>query len=108
MEDSKKSQTLLAYVSRSHEYVLFDPYSDETLETSAKDYEVLLAAISKKKKRSRKKTLLAMSERPWETMFRGSTLNIPPFPDVCASFFASRMQKRICERVEIQPESHSP
>ncbi|XP_024005503.1 WD repeat-containing protein 75 [Eutrema salsugineum] len=108
VEDSKKSQTLLAYVNGRHEYVLFDPFSDETLETSAKDYEVLLAAISEKSKRSRKKTLLAMLERPFETMFCGSTLNIPPFPDVCADFFASRMRKNICESVEMQPESHSP
>ncbi|KAL0872751.1 hypothetical protein Bca101_022456 [Brassica carinata] len=107
VEDSKKSQTLLAYVNRSNEYVLFDPFSDETLETSAKDYEVLLEAISKKKKkkRSRKKTLLA--ERPWETKFCGSTLNIPPFPEACDAFFASKVGKKICERVELQPDSHS-
>ncbi|KAG2249885.1 hypothetical protein Bca52824_089513 [Brassica carinata] len=79
---------------------------DETLETSAKDYEVLLEAISKKKKkRSRKKTLLA--ERPWETKFCGSTLNIPPFPEACDAFFASKVGKKICERVELQPDSHS-
>ncbi|KAL0687095.1 hypothetical protein Bca4012_086772 [Brassica carinata] len=105
VEDSEKSQTLLAYVNRSNEYVLFDPYSDETLETSAKDYEVLLEAISKKRKRSRKKTLLA--ERPWETKFCGSTLCIPPFRDACSAFFASRMGKKICERVEMHPDSHS-
>ncbi|KAG7626664.1 WD40 repeat [Arabidopsis thaliana x Arabidopsis arenosa] len=105
VEDGKKSQPLLAYVNRSHEYVLFDPYSDEKLETSAIDYEVFLAAISKKKKRSRKKAL--MSEKPWETMFCGSTLNFPPFPDLCASFFSSRMQKEVCERADRQPERHS-
>lgn len=105
VEDSEKSQTLLAYVNRSNEYVLFDPYSDETLETSAKDYEVLLEAISKKRKRSRKKTLLA--ERPWETKFCGSTLSIPPFRDACSAFFASKMGKKICERVEMHPDSHS-
>ncbi|CAH8274586.1 unnamed protein product [Arabidopsis lyrata] len=105
VEDGKKSQPLLAYVNRSHEYVLFDPYGDEKLETSAIDYEVFLAAISKKTKRSRKKAL--MSEKPWETNFCGSTLNFPPFPDVCSAFFSSRMQKKVCERAEREPESHS-
>lgn len=109
MEDGQKSQTLLAYVNGSNEYVLFDPYSDETHETTAKDYELLLEAISKKKKkkRSRKRTSLAKSERPWETKFCGSTLNIPPFRDACSAFFASKMGKKICERVELQPDSHS-
>ncbi|KAL1210327.1 hypothetical protein V5N11_006661 [Cardamine amara subsp. amara] len=107
VEDGKKSQPLIAYVNGSHEYVLFDPYGDEKLETSAIDYEVFLAAISKKKKRSRKKALLAMSERPWESKFCGSTLNFPPFPDVCAAFFGSRMHKKMCEGVERQPERHS-
>ncbi|KAJ4913724.1 Transducin family protein / WD-40 repeat family protein [Raphanus sativus] len=109
VEDGQKSQTLLAYVNGSNEYVLFDPYSDETHETTAKDYELLLEAISKKKKkkRSRKRTSLAKSERPWETKFCGSTLNIPPFRDACSAFFASKMGKKICERVELQPDSHS-
>ncbi|EOA15844.1 hypothetical protein CARUB_v10007543mg [Capsella rubella] len=97
--DSKKSQPLLGYVNRSHEYVLFDPYSDEKLESSAIDYEVFLAAISKKKKkRSRKEA--KMSERPWETMFCGSKLDFPPFPDVCSAIFGSQMIKKECERVE--------
>ncbi|CAH8377974.1 unnamed protein product [Eruca vesicaria subsp. sativa] len=108
VEDSKNSRTLLAYVNRSNEYVLFDPFSDETLETSAKDYEVLLEAISKKKKkRTRKGTLMATSERPWETKFCGSMLNIPPSRDACSAFFASKMGKKICQRVEMQPDSHS-
>lgn len=108
VEDGKTSQPLIAYVNGSHEYVLFDPYGDEKLETSAIDYEVLIAAISNKKKISRKKALSAMSERAWESKFCGSTLNFPPFPDVCAAFFGSRMPKKMREREETQPESHSP
>ncbi|CAN8267470.1 unnamed protein product [Cochlearia groenlandica] len=105
--DGKNSEPLLAYINRDNEYALFDPFSDETLETSANDYEDLLEAMSKKKRRTRKKTLLAISKRPWERKYCGSTVDIPPFPDMCDAYFASKKHKRVCGRVERIPESHS-
>lgn len=42
LEGDDKSQLRLAYVNGSHEYVVFDPNSDETHERSAIDYEGLV------------------------------------------------------------------
>lgn len=39
--EGDKSQLRLAYVNGSHEYVVFDPNSDESHERSAIDYEGL-------------------------------------------------------------------
>lgn len=40
--EGDKSQLSLAYVNGSHEYVVFNPSSDETHERSAVDYEGLV------------------------------------------------------------------
>lgn len=40
--EGDKSQLRLAYVNGSHEYVVFDPNSDDTHERSAIDYEGLV------------------------------------------------------------------
>lgn len=39
-------------------------------------------------------TPFVSSERPWETIFSGSTLNFPPLQKLCAEFFESLMEKR--------------
>ncbi|KAL0643576.1 hypothetical protein Bca4012_041866 [Brassica carinata] len=39
-------------------------------------------------------TPFVSSERPWETIFSGSTLNFPPLLKLCGEFFESLMEKR--------------
>ncbi|KAF2576631.1 hypothetical protein F2Q70_00001058 [Brassica cretica] len=39
-------------------------------------------------------TPFVSSERPWETIFSGSTLNFPPLQKLCGEFFESLMEKR--------------
>lgn len=38
-------------------------------------------------------TPFVSSERPWETIFSGSTLNFPPLQKLCGDFFESLMEK---------------
>lgn len=35
------------------------------------------------------------SERPWETIFSGSSHVLPPLTKLCASFFESLLEKRL-------------
>jgi NET1-associated nuclear protein 1 (U3 small nucleolar RNA-associated protein 17) len=111
--EGDKSQLRLAYVNGSHEYVVFDPNSDESHERSAIDYEGLagheettgdfgytslygqLPDYDKKRMEDSESlaTPFVSSERPWETIFSGSTLNFPPLPKLCAEFFESLMEK---------------
>ncbi|CAL9223541.1 unnamed protein product [Arabidopsis halleri] len=111
--EGDKSQLRLAYVNGSREYVVFDPNSDESHERSAVDYDGL-AGLEETgdagytslygqlpdydKKRMEDVDSLATpfisSERPWETIFSGSTLNFPPLQKLCAEFFESLMEKR--------------
>ncbi|KAG2323468.1 hypothetical protein Bca52824_016681 [Brassica carinata] len=112
LEGDDKSQLCLAYVNGSHEYVVFDPNSDDTHERSAIDYEGLvgeeetgdigytslygqLPDYDKKRKEDAESlaTPFVSSERPWETIFSGSTLNFPPLQKLCGEFFESLMEK---------------
>jgi NET1-associated nuclear protein 1 (U3 small nucleolar RNA-associated protein 17) len=111
--EGDKSQLRLAYVNGSHEYVVFDPNSDESHERSAVDYDGLagleetgdagytslygqLPDYDKKRMEDVESlgTPFVSSERPWETIFSGSTLNFPPLQKLCAEFFESLMEKR--------------
>ncbi|KAL0655060.1 hypothetical protein Bca4012_075644 [Brassica carinata] len=110
--EGDKSQLRLAFVNGSHEYVVFDPSSDDTHERSAIDYEGLvgeeetgdfgytslygqLPDYDKKRKEDAESlaTPFISSERPWETIFSGSTLNFPPLQKLCGEFFESLMEK---------------
>ncbi|XP_010525723.1 PREDICTED: WD repeat-containing protein 75 [Tarenaya hassleriana] len=103
--DEKPSRLLLAYVNGDHEYVLFDPHSDESHERSVIDYESVAAHeetgeygyatlygqlpdYDKRRQEEKEKTwsITVSAERPWEKIFSGSTLNFPPLPKLCASF----------------------
>ncbi|WZZ85749.1 hypothetical protein YC2023_114328 [Brassica napus] len=107
LEGDDKSQLRLAYVNGSREYVVFDPrrvlqvtrrqkvsiflgdFGYTSLYGQLPDYD---------KKRTESVESLATpfvsSERPWETIFSGSTLNFPPLQKLCGEFFESLMEKR--------------
>lgn len=116
LEGYDKSQLRLAYVNGSREYVVFDPDSDEILERSAEGlagdeetggnllgdfrYASLYGQLlDYDKKRMENVVSLAtspfvLSERQWETIFSGYTLNFPPLQKLCGQFFESLMEKR--------------
>ncbi|PON79543.1 WD repeat containing protein [Trema orientale] len=108
--DSKSSQVLLAYIDSDHEYVVFDPHNNEAPVLSLNGREQL-AAIEEKGQfgyasiygelpefeLKRNQNLLAPSgpsERPWETIFSGSSHNLPPLTKLCSAFLESLLEKR--------------
>ncbi|KAJ4876937.1 Transducin/WD40 repeat-like superfamily protein [Raphanus sativus] len=113
LEGYDKSQLRLAYVNGSREYVVFGLDSDEILERSAEGlagdeetggnllgdfgYALLYGKLRDyDKKRMENVVSLAtspfvLSERQWETIFSGSTLNFPPRQKLCAIFILLRV-----------------
>ncbi|AES92286.2 putative transcription factor WD40-like family [Medicago truncatula] len=106
----KTSQTLLAYLNGDREYVLFDPYDKEAHElnmTMEDDlvgleengqfgytsiYPELPAFELKRNKTS--SVFSGVSNRPWETIFSGSSHMLPPLTKLCSEFMESLMEKR--------------
>ncbi|XP_061361499.1 uncharacterized protein LOC133305332 [Gastrolobium bilobum] len=108
--DGKPSQTLLAYINGDHEYVLFDPYGKEACELSMTTQDDLLAPEETGQfgyttiygelpkidlKRNKASSVLSSaSERPWETIFSGSSHMLPPLTKLCSEFLESLLEKR--------------
>ncbi|BBG92853.1 Transducin/WD40 repeat-like superfamily protein [Prunus dulcis] len=108
--DGKPPQTLLVYMNGDHEYVMFDPYGNETNELSLtkRESHVALdetgqfgyASIYGELPRfdlKRDQAFLAPSapsQRPWETLFSGSSHNLPPLTKLCSEFMESLLEKR--------------
>ncbi|KAI5348699.1 hypothetical protein L3X38_001586 [Prunus dulcis] len=108
--DGKPPQTLLVYMNGDHEYVIFDPYGNETNELSLtkRESHVALdetgqfgyASIYGELPRfdlKRDQAFLAPSapsQRPWETLFSGSSHNLPPLTKLCSEFMESLLEKR--------------
>ncbi|GAY37175.1 hypothetical protein CUMW_027030 [Citrus unshiu] len=110
ISDGKAPQTLLAYVNGDHEYVLFDPYGKEVHELSKIHWGDRLTHEEKGQfgyasiygelpefKLKRNQDLWAPSvpsEKPWETIFSGSSHNLPPLTKLCSAFLESLLEKR--------------
>ncbi|PON75897.1 WD repeat containing protein [Parasponia andersonii] len=108
--DSMSSQVLLAYIDSDHEYVVFDPHNNEAPVLSLNGREHLAAIEEKGQfgyasiygelpefKLKGNQNLLAPSgpsERPWETIFSGSSHNLPPLTKLCSAFLESLLEKR--------------
>ncbi|KAH9805892.1 transducin/WD40 repeat-like superfamily protein [Citrus sinensis] len=109
ISDGKAPQTLLAYVNGDHEYVLFDPYGKEvhelskfhqgdrlTHEEGQFGYASIYGELPEFKLK-RNQDLWAPSvpsEKPWETIFSGSSHNLPPLTKLCSAFLESLLEKR--------------
>ncbi|KAH7572563.1 hypothetical protein JRO89_XS04G0275200 [Xanthoceras sorbifolium] len=110
ISDGKPPQTLLAYMNGDHEYVLFDPYGEETHELNVippKDlvdpeeigqfgYASIYGELPEFELK-RNQTLWVPSvpsEKPWETLFSGSSHNLPPLTKLCSAFLESLLEKR--------------
>ncbi|OMO71724.1 hypothetical protein CCACVL1_18085 [Corchorus capsularis] len=111
--DGKSPELLLAYMNGDREYVLFDPYSKNAREVSVIHKEGLAALELKGQadqfgyasiygdlpefdmKRTQSSWVPSFpSERPWETIFSGSSHALPPLTKLCSAFLESLLEKR--------------
>ncbi|KAL9376817.1 hypothetical protein Peur_030937 [Populus x canadensis] len=108
--DGKPPQSLLAYINGDREYLLFDPEGKETnefsaikreglsnLEESGKfGYESIYGELPQfdPKRKQASWVPSAPLERPWETIFSGSSHNLPPLTKLCSAFLESLFEKR--------------
>nr|XP_025607167.1 WD repeat-containing protein 75 isoform X4 [Arachis hypogaea] len=106
--DGKTSQTLLVYINGDREYVIFDPYDKEghklsiirqdvaLEETGQFGYSSIYGELPKfdLQKDKAASVMSTASERPWETIFTGSTHMLPPLTKLCSVFLESLLEKR--------------
>ncbi|XP_016201344.1 WD repeat-containing protein 75 isoform X2 [Arachis ipaensis] len=106
--DGKTSQTLLVYINGDREYVIFDPYDKEghelsiirqdvpLEETGQFGYSSIYGELPKfdLQKDKTASVISTASERPWETIFTGSTHMLPPLTKLCSVFLESLLEKR--------------
>lgn len=114
--DSKTPDVLLAYMNGDHEYVLFDPYSKDAHEVSMSQkkghaalelkgqeaqfgYASIYGQLSEFDMKSTQTPWVPSfpSERPWETIFTGSSHNLPPLTKLCSTFLESLLEKRTAD-----------
>lgn len=107
--DEKPSQTSLAYINGDHEYIIFDPYDKDTREvkitrhgddheeTGKYGYAAVYGELPVEVATKRNDSLpapLEPSGKPWETIFSGSSHNLPPLTNLCSAFLESLLEKR--------------
>ncbi|KAE8713811.1 hypothetical protein F3Y22_tig00110204pilonHSYRG00015 [Hibiscus syriacus] len=111
--DGKTPEVLLAYMNGDHEYVVFDPYCKDAHEVnmSKKEglsalelkgqggqygYESIYGELPEFNKKIPETPWVPSfpSERPWETIFSGSSHNLPPLTKLCSAFLESLLEKR--------------
>ncbi|KAL6847087.1 hypothetical protein ACP4OV_022940 [Aristida adscensionis] len=99
---------LLVYVNGSHEYAIFDPRNKEELVISKnKDrkiraeepapigYASIYGELPKlESAKGVKDVPFIPSDRPWETIFSGSSHVLPPLTKLCSAFLSSLLEKR--------------
>ncbi|OAY64962.1 WD repeat-containing protein 75 [Ananas comosus] len=109
-EDNARGEpSLLAYINSDHEYIVFDPHNEDgRIGKSARrsqappeeavpiGYTSIYGELPKIE--SNKGTdwdiPFVPSERPWETIFSGSSHVLPPLTKLCSTFLASLLEKR--------------
>ncbi|CAK8532346.1 unnamed protein product [Lathyrus sativus] len=110
LADGKSSETLLTYLNGDREYVLFDPFDKEAhgLNMTKNDdfvgleengqfgYTSIYGELPKfdLKRNKTSSVSSAASNRPWETIFSGSSHMLPPLSKLCSEFLESLLEKR--------------
>ncbi|CAD6269264.1 unnamed protein product [Miscanthus lutarioriparius] len=103
-----KEAVLLVYVNGSHEYVIFDPRKSEEVVVSKNTHKKIQAEepapigyasiYGELQKLESKKEVSGVpfipSDRPWETIFSGSSHVLPPLTKLCSAFLSSLLEKR--------------
>ncbi|BAT76749.1 hypothetical protein LR48_Vigan627s003400 [Vigna angularis] len=107
--DGRASQPLLVYINGDREYVIFHPYGKEARELSITGHEDRVfeetgqsgytSIYGELPKFDLKRNIAspipsAASERPWETIFSGSSHSLPPLTKLCSEFLESLLEKR--------------
>ncbi|GAB2222155.1 hypothetical protein Drorol1_Dr00013357 [Drosera rotundifolia] len=106
----KRPSKLMVFMNGDHEYVVFDPLNKEARKlelarSDAKDgheesgrfgYAALYGELPafQPKREADVEIPIFPSERPWETMFGGSSLALPPLTKLCSAFLESFLEKR--------------
>ncbi|XP_022135000.1 WD repeat-containing protein 75 [Momordica charantia] len=109
--DGKSGSPLLVYINGDHEYTLFDPSDSEAQELSLTKqgnyhaleetgekfgYEAIYGELPEFDSKM-DQTLSAPSvpsHRPWETIFSGSSHELPPLTKLCSAFLESLLERR--------------
>lgn len=109
--DRNSPQAWLVYINADHEYILFDPYDNDAHELGLTKGKGRVAAVDETAQfgyasiygelpqfeMKRDQTMLAPyapSQRPWETIFSGSSHNLLPLPKLCLEFMESLLERR--------------
>ncbi|KAJ8465048.1 hypothetical protein OPV22_027600 [Ensete ventricosum] len=110
MDGEKPS--LLVYVNGDHEYIIFDPHNmDNRIGKSSRTSQIALEEAGlagmlgyasiygdlsnlNPKQDQVPEITFAPSERPWETIFNGSSHVLPPLTKLCSTFLASLIEKK--------------
>ncbi|XP_078177165.1 transducin/WD40 repeat-like superfamily protein isoform X1 [Carex rostrata] len=112
--EAADGKQLLAYINGEHEYIILDPsdiketeglicktarrpqvHSDD--ENVAVGYASIygeLPSFDLTKQRSSDNVPFVPSERPWETIFSGSSHALPPLSKLCSQFLESLLEKQ--------------
>ncbi|XP_058102823.1 uncharacterized protein LOC131246570 isoform X2 [Magnolia sinica] len=101
---------MLVYINGNHEYVIFDPYSREEHqmsmirrendgppeETGQFGYASIYGELPEfeAKKDHVPPAPFVPSDKPWETIFSGSSHVLPPLTKLCSAFLASLLEKK--------------
>ncbi|CAL4905194.1 unnamed protein product [Urochloa decumbens] len=108
-DNSRDSETIsLVYVNGSHDYVIFDPRKSEGLvisrntnkkiqadEPAPIGYTSIYGELPKlDSKKEVSDVPFIPSDRPWETIFSGSSHVLPPLTKLCSAFLSSLLEKR--------------
>ncbi|XP_042429993.1 WD repeat-containing protein 75-like [Zingiber officinale] len=104
------NQLLLVFMNGKHEYTIFNPHKEENIisknsrksqaaqdEAERLGYTSIYGDLSNSNAKHNhfQEVPFAPSERPWETIFSGSSHALPPLTKLCTSFFESLLEKRL-------------
>ncbi|KAG6487383.1 hypothetical protein ZIOFF_055969 [Zingiber officinale] len=104
------NQLLLVFMNGEHEYTIFNPHKEEDIisknswkSQAAQDeaerfgYTSIYGDLSNSNAKHNhfQEVPFVPSERPWETIFSGSSHVLPPLTKLCTSFFESLLEKRL-------------
>ncbi|XP_010681099.2 uncharacterized protein LOC104896097 [Beta vulgaris subsp. vulgaris] len=105
---SGRPSALLAYINRDHEYVVFDPLTQEQQELNVhrkkgsadfeeagrSGYASIYGELPHFDPKKIMQATIVPSERPWETIFNGPSHALPPLTKLCSAFLESLLEKR--------------
>ncbi|KAL3820938.1 hypothetical protein ACJIZ3_006843 [Penstemon smallii] len=107
--ETKTSDAVLAYINGNHEYVLLDPYSEQSSklsisrqhnsnnleETERFGYSSIYGELPEFKLKIDQALISSMpSEKSWRTIFSGPSHTLPPLPKLCSDYLESLLERR--------------